>query len=116
MLELLTIGMVAFIAGLSGFIGATYALKRFDFYGLLVDSFDALLADQENLTKLYGLGQILGRGLGDGVGLGKLTKKGGKIFGIPSELVLPILQKVGIIPKGEQTTSASSGENPFAPK
>jgi len=84
-----------------------YALKRFDFYEVLVDSFDALLADEQNLAKVYALGQLIGRGLADGTGLGKIKKGGGKIFGIPSELVLPFLEKFGILPKTEAKTSES---------
>lgn len=108
--QIALIGVISFIATLSGFIGAMYALKRFDFYIVLTDSFDALLADEQNLAKVYALGQLIGRGLADGTGLGKLKKKGGKIFGIPSELVMPFLQKFLGGKTGESSTETFKSE------
>lgn len=81
------------ISGLTAFIGMSKALERFDFYPILADAVDALVGDEENIAKIYGIGQVFARGMGDGLGLGKLTKKkSGKIFGLPAEIVLPIIQ------------------------
>lgn len=106
-IELLTIAIVSLIAGLSGFIGATYALRRFNYYEVFVDFIDSLLVDEQNMAKVYGLGQILGRGVSQGVGLGKPSTKQGKIFGLPSEIVLPFIQQF----LGKKATP--EGESPF---
>lgn len=111
--QLALIGVISLIGGLSGFIGATYALNRFDFYPIIVDSFDSLLADKENLAKVYALGQLLGRGITEGAGLGKIKKKGGKIFGIPSELVMPFVER--FLKKPTETATAEEKRNLYIP-
>lgn len=111
-MDVLILAVVSFISSLCGFIGATYALKRFDFYGVFIDSADALLGDEQNLAKVYGLGQLLGRGFMEGAGLGKIKKRGGKIFGIPAELIMPFVQKfLPQVQKSEQTTVSEYKQN-----
>ena len=79
------------------------------------DEIHDYLSSQEGQASIFNLGQIFGAGIGKGIGLkGKL--RGGKIFGMPIEVVMPFIEKfIGKKTEGAiSKESQESSSDPFA--
>jgi len=76
----------------------------------ILDTFEDYIRTKEGQESFYTVGLIFGQGIQKGIGLkGKL--RGGKIFGIPIELVQPFIDKF-ISGQGKEGEKTISGEHP----
>jgi len=72
----------------------------------ILDTFEDYIASPEGQQSLYTLGLIFGKGVQQGIGL-KGKVKGGKIFGLPADLVMMFAKKLmpGMVEEGEKKIS-----------
>lgn len=76
----------------------------------ILDTFEDYIRTKEGQESFYTIGLLFGQGIQKGIGLkGKL--RGGKIFGIPVEIVQPFIDKF-IGGQGKQGEKTISEERP----
>ena len=69
----------------------------------VLDLFEDYIRTEEGQESFYTLGLIFGKGIQQGIGL-KGKVKGGKIFGLPADLVMMFAKKLmpGMVQEGEK--------------
>ncbi|RLI42405.1 hypothetical protein DRO69_10415 [Candidatus Bathyarchaeota archaeon] len=94
MWDILASGLIGVASGaITTYIVGKKLINSIDWAEKVQETIDNLQLTDAQVAKLYGIGQIVGRGIGDGLGLGK-TRSKGKVFGLPVEVVMPFVQKL----------------------